>query len=186
MPVLVIVRSESDRTRTRPRHRQNPVFKACVKLSLIGLRFDVRSYFNIARPPVEFRRDRSPSGTRTVDHSGTVFGLSSDVSRCFKSRCRATRFPSRLRITALHNPLVPPSHFLRSWSSDRDRTDQVHPTRDQPCISITPLERPSHFTRVSSSPFCFHPPQKPHLLAQTLQIPQPYPPYSFPSHRSQI
>ena len=61
-------------------------FKVCVKLSLIGLRFDVRSYFNIARPPVEFRRDQRPSGTRTVDRSGTVFGLPSDGCRCFKIR----------------------------------------------------------------------------------------------------
>ena len=120
MPVLVVVRSEPDRTRTRPRHRRNPVFKVRLKLSLIGLRFDVRSYFNIGRPPVEFRRDRSPSGTRTVDRSGTVFGLPSDVCRCFKIRCRAARSPSRLRISTQHGHLARPAFGIvrirpRGW-----------------------------------------------------------------------
>ena len=99
---------------------RNPVFKVCVKLSLIGLRFDVRSYFNIGRPPVKFRRNRSPSGTRTVDRSGTVFGLPSDVCRCFKIRCRAARSPSRLRISPLHGRVPIPAFGIvrirpRGW-----------------------------------------------------------------------
>ena len=58
--------------------------KVCMELPPVGLKLDVRSYLVPGRPPVKFRRNRSPSGTRTVDRSGTVFGLSSDVFRCLK------------------------------------------------------------------------------------------------------
>ena len=67
--------------------------KVCIKLSLIGLKLDMRSYLDIGRPPPKFRCKWSPPGTRTVDRSGTVFGLSSDVFRCFKSRSRVPVFP---------------------------------------------------------------------------------------------
>ena len=91
---------------TRPRHRRNPVFKVRLKLSLIEVKLGTRSRLVIARPPVEFRRDRRPSGTRTVDRSGTVFGYSSDVCRCFKSRCRAAPLPSHLILAS--RPRWPP------------------------------------------------------------------------------
>ena len=112
---------------------RNPVLKVCVTLSLIGLRLDVRCYFILGRPPVEFRRDRSPSGTRTVDRSGTVFGYSSDVCRCFKNSLPRRPF-------SLSSPDIsstrPRTHTrVRNRPNPTPRLDRNRPL----CVDLPPL-----------------------------------------------
>ena len=67
--------------------------KVCIKLSPFGLKLYALFYLDIGRSPVKFHRNRSPSGTRTVDRRGTVFGLSSDVFWCFKITLPGAVFP---------------------------------------------------------------------------------------------
>lgn len=96
------------------------------------MKLDVRSYFDVGRPPSKFRRNRSPFDTRMVDRSGTVIGLLSDVFGVCKL-LSGRNPPSHPHVPHLHSQHSPPTP-----TCDRNRLIAIVGSK------TTPKPSPSH------------------------------------------
>ena len=78
------------------------------------MRVDVWSYYSVGRPPVKFHRIRRSFDAPMDNYSGSIAGLTSDLSLSENSH-RASHslfYPSQSR----HSHLVHPPSPLRFWS----------------------------------------------------------------------
>ena len=110
------------------------------KCSRNGLKVGVQSYFSVGRPPVKFDRVRNPFDSPTVNYSGNIAGLTSDVIGLRKP-CRAASLPSFLRPTCSSQSARPNLTSLVSpWPSSRASKSCPEPNPDcrHHCVRIIP------------------------------------------------